>query len=1451
MHWFKKSTTSTVAERNQAVDPATSFPDGIDVWHDPPNAKVDICFIHGLTGDRNDTWTAQQQPEPWPKSLLVAKLGDARILTYGYDAYVLRASVASSNKLIDHATNLLSDLASDRVVSNASSRPLIFVCHSLGGLVCKKAILLSRINPEPHLRDIFDSLKGVLFMGTPHKGSWIAGWSKIPASCLGVVKSTNKNILTVLKTDDQLLEAIQRDFLGMLRQMGEEQQRIQITCFFEELPLVGAGLVVTKDSATFEGYTPLSIHANHSNMVKFSSDQDTGFKRVAGELMRWTSQLRIQRQELGQKDLSFMESLLVTNPLHEMQRILDEKGGLLPGAFSWVLTNEDFQQWQTNEQSRMIWIKGDPGKGKTMLLCGIIENLQSHAPDTPLTCFFCQESNSKINSAAAVLRGLIYMLLNSQRHIISEMRREYGHVIKSLSDDTSCIIQLTEILNSALLHPSLGKVYVIIDGLDECKKDLSQLLSAIRKISSQTPQVKWIVSSRNALKIGEQLKLMRDEKVVLSLEINHAAIAASVSTYINARVDELSLLKDYDRATKDAVRDYLTDNANDTFLWVSLVCKQLQGINIAVVDKLTDFPPGLDDFYQRMLNEALSEGGDLCHSIFKLMLTAYRPLALIELASLVTELQNTSIQEQIRAIQCCASFLSLRKNTVSFIHQSAKDFLSKSGIPKAHEVALSNSLAIMSRTLKYNMLDINHPGMLIDESHLKLDGLAAGLYSCTFWVDHAVDLIADAPHAEVAVYITKYLGEVYDFLRQYLLYWFESLAILKKTSEGDRAITRLLAISWHYQSSVPRESRHHDPPETKDWYDSYMLLIRSASSTLLYGGWIMERAPLQIYGGALIFSPENEPIWNVLYSQRFPFIKRVDGYTAPFATALEGHTETVDAVAFSADSNILASCSGDGTVRIWNIFAGLCAKTFTNYKSLSGLVTLSPAGDMVSYPCLNGTIEVRDTTSGRCIQVLERCHGLSVLKFSPDGKTVALGFQNGTVRLWDVFTDSNLVLKASESAAPACALDFASDKKTLAVCLKNDSIEVWSTDTGQRQKTMAFKNCTSVQFWCSSKELTILSDDGVVSQIDTTTWRSKFHPYWYSIGLWTTWWPWYSYSGSTKPKAVMAFGTVPPACAATSLAGRGIWIHPWPRDRYHVASSDLLSDIHLLSFSPDGTKLLSCHEDRIIRIWDRLYGGEGPLTTGEGFLARAESPIIGHAFAPNGTMFATLHLSGRVRITRLWPRDERLLSTRFPGNLALAFSPDSRFLALASPPGNIEIHSLEQGTVRSWTREGEDQETMALVFLDNDTLAFADSKTNQVGTLLFKSDELSTPAVTNAVVEEYPFEHLPFENRVFEAANGEDGPRSKPPRFLMRGSRFVAMDWGYLLREDPSTTSELGLQRRMLVKNDWLELDGKGLIWLPPNCRPVSAAIHQDVIVLGQGTGFDLLIRFDLSRLPT
>jgi hypothetical protein len=121
----------------------------------------------------------------------------------------------------------------------------------------------------------------------------MADWAKIPASEIGLVKSTNKSLLEILETNDQFLESIQVDFWSTVRGLREGGRRFEVTCFFEELPLVGVGKVVSKESATLEGYPAFSIHANHSDMVRFASAEENGFKRLLGVLARWTSQITL------------------------------------------------------------------------------------------------------------------------------------------------------------------------------------------------------------------------------------------------------------------------------------------------------------------------------------------------------------------------------------------------------------------------------------------------------------------------------------------------------------------------------------------------------------------------------------------------------------------------------------------------------------------------------------------------------------------------------------------------------------------------------------------------------------------------------------------------------------------------------------------------------------------------------------------------------------------------------------------------------------------------------------------------------------------------------------------------------------------------------------------------------------------------------------------------------
>ncbi|KAL2134447.1 hypothetical protein VTI74DRAFT_159 [Chaetomium olivicolor] len=81
-----------------------TFPTGIKPLHSTADSIVDIVFVHGLTGDREETWTADGASEPWPKVLLPSEFPTTRVLTFGYDAYVADwRGMVSQNRIGNHA----------------------------------------------------------------------------------------------------------------------------------------------------------------------------------------------------------------------------------------------------------------------------------------------------------------------------------------------------------------------------------------------------------------------------------------------------------------------------------------------------------------------------------------------------------------------------------------------------------------------------------------------------------------------------------------------------------------------------------------------------------------------------------------------------------------------------------------------------------------------------------------------------------------------------------------------------------------------------------------------------------------------------------------------------------------------------------------------------------------------------------------------------------------------------------------------------------------------------------------------------------------------------------------------------------------------------------------------------------------------------------------------------
>ncbi|KAL2199486.1 NACHT domain-containing protein, partial [Corynascus similis CBS 632.67] len=614
-----------------------------------------------------------------------------------------------------------------------------------------------------------------------------------------------------------------------------------------------------------------------------------------------------------------LKDLRTTDPRDDKTRIEQTKGGLLADSYRWVLDNTDFRRWRDDGQSRLLWIKGDPGKGKTMLLCGIINELKSDFDSSLLSFFFCQATDASINNATAVLRGLIYLLVDQQPSLLLHVQKKYDATGDPLFRGVNTWVALSEVFTNIMKDPTLPPTLLVIDALDECVEGLDLLLGLIVQSSSIYSNAKWIVSSRNWPNIEDHLSTTT-QKVSLSLELNEESVSAAVTVFVRLKVEELAKRKKYNNKTRDAVEHYLSKNAYGTFLWVSLVCQELAKTPVLKTrKKLAEFPPGLNALYKRMMDRISNledtEDTVLCKDILAIVSVVYRPITLDELAALIDTIDDISDDNEGLAeiVRFCGSFLTLREHTISFVHQSAKDFLLKqahdeifpSGIEDIHYTVFSRSLQAMQKTLRRDIYKLGAPGFSIDKvTPPDPDPLAALRYSCVYWVNH----LRDCHPKEKANKDLQNGGSIDTFLREKFLCWLEALSLSRYLSEGVASILelqRLLEVSTAYL--IDR--------------------VRDACRFSLYHKWGIENSPLQVYASALIFSPARSITWNQYRNEEPKWIIRKQAMADDWSSCLqtlEGHCSAVTSVAWSYDSTRLASASYDKTVKIWDPTTGQC-----------------------------------------------------------------------------------------------------------------------------------------------------------------------------------------------------------------------------------------------------------------------------------------------------------------------------------------------------------------------------------------------------------------------------------------------------------------------------------------------------------------------------------------------
>jgi ankyrin repeat protein len=455
----------------------------------------------------------------------------------------------------------------------------------------------------------------------------------------------------------------------------------------------------------------------------------------------------------------------------------------LAGTCDWFLRRSQFRAWAApdtiSDTTRILWVHGPPGLGKTVLCARLVEHLH-HNQSAPVASFFCISENEAKRQPLAIVRSWVAQMVNQNQDAL-EAARDIYRGKEARTATTSDVWQLFR--NISL---TIQNCVFVVDGFDECIKVDTALkipvpgggMNFLRQLVDLTRETgsRILFVSRDDADIRSQFSGPTDStsNLFYDYEIIPQDTHDDISFFSSSVVDEN--LPNKPSTLRKEIAEEAARRCEGMFLWIRLLRGRISpGKNAKQLrETVSETPVGLEQTYERDLENILNlRGGekDRAVAILRWTLFAQRPLTVREMTeALIVDVDDDCstypsddlpdawdepyINDQIRRL--CGSLIELRgreekglaeTRTVHFVHFSVREYLSSAtsiNFPMLGRICLSDTASehnlLAQVCLHYlcydNLKEERHPTKEILEK--KINQYQFLTYSARSWHLHAL-----------------------------------------------------------------------------------------------------------------------------------------------------------------------------------------------------------------------------------------------------------------------------------------------------------------------------------------------------------------------------------------------------------------------------------------------------------------------------------------------------------------------------------------------------------------------------------------------------------------------------------------------------------------------------------------------------------------------------------------